>query len=134
MKATSLSMSGILLSCSLLLAAFDPVSVPAATTIETVVVTGASPIGFFGRSSLALDSSQKPHISFVDEPNLTVMYGVKSGGSWAFEAISAQGYDSIYGDPNLITSIALDSAGDPHIAFWDPEPNVLKYASKSGAV
>ena len=109
--------------------------VSAATTVETVFGNGIGPLGFYaGYSALAIDASGNPHISFVDEPNQTVMYGTKSGGVWSFEPIAVLGFDDIFGDTNVISSIALDSAGNPHIAYWDPVPNVLQYASKAGGV
>ena len=109
----------------------------AATTIttETVYTVGISALGLFiGASSLAMDASGNPHIAFVDDINSNFMYGTKSGGVWTFEVIGPNGFDPIFGDPNEFMSIALDPSGDPHIAYWDPTPNLLRYASKSGGV
>jgi hypothetical protein len=110
--------------------------VEATTTIttETVYNAGISQNIFLPSliSSLAMDASGNPHVSFVDNNAFDFKYGTKSGGVWTFESIAPNGYDPIFGDDNQITSLALDASGNPHIAFWDPTPNLLKYASRTG--
>jgi hypothetical protein len=78
-----------------------------------------------------LDFEGNPHISFTDTPNADARYAVKRGGSWFLETIgTAPGsYGSV-----LATSIALDSNGNPHIAYSGSckEGGFLLYAFRSG--
>jgi len=77
-------------------------------------------------TSLALDASNNPHISFYDQSNGDLKSAVKSGGTWTVETA-----DPSPDDVGLDTSIALDAAGKPHISYYDASVGDLYYARKT---
>jgi len=82
--------------------------------------------GLVGRyTSMVLDSSYNPHISYYDQSNKTVKYAYYDGVLWHLETVySGFGYG---------TSIALDSSDNPHIAF-QVGSDKLRYAYYDGTV
>jgi len=83
----------------------------------------------WGSISLALDSSDYPHIAYTRDGNgllLMLNYASWNGSSWETETV-----DSTFSG-NL--SLALDSSDNPHISYVNiPYPDMLKYASWNGA-
>lgn len=89
-------------------------------TIENAIYLDA---GTSGESyGFALDSDDKPHISYND--NSALKYAYRNGGSWTIEVV---------GETYLRTrlSLALDSSNNPHISYLDEHAH-LSYAFKSG--
>ncbi|KPK64929.1 MAG: hypothetical protein AMK73_04485 [Planctomycetes bacterium SM23_32] len=95
----------------------------------TVDSTGS--VGYF--SSLALDSSGSPHISYFDWAtdywDLKCVYWDGDsweglGGSWVVDSEGMVGYE---------TSLALDSNGYPHISYNDATNDNLKCARWTGS-
>ncbi|MEW6557720.1 MAG: hypothetical protein AB1349_10250 [Elusimicrobiota bacterium] len=78
-------------------------------------------------SSLVLDSSARPHISYYDFNAGNLKYARWTGSSWSIEIV-----DSI-GDVGWALSLALDSAGYPHISYLDMTNLDLKYARWTGS-
>lgn len=88
--------------------------------IETV-----DSIGEVGEwSSLALDSSGTPHISYRDMTNNDVKYASWDGSAWIIQTVT--------GDQGWYTSLDLDAIGNPHISYTDVSNADLKYASWTG--
>ncbi len=84
-----------------------------------------------GFTSIALDSSGLPHISYTvfGGGYSEVKYARRfSSGSWSLETVDTGGV-------GMQTSVALDSSGLPHISYPDNVNHTLKYARKqpSGA-
>ncbi len=98
---------------------------------EMAVYTNALAVDsiFDHGSSLAVDSHGRPHVSFVEE-GTTIGAGQRlryasefEPGLWRFEVLTNWG-DLV----GYATSLALDDAGNPHIAFT--HNGRLKYANK----
>jgi fibronectin type 3 domain-containing protein len=80
-------------------------------------------------TSIALDANNKVHISYLDSTNQDLKYATNAGGSWVKEKIADVG--SGY---NQVSSIAIDTAGKAHIAFFDANTSRidLRYATNAG--
>jgi len=84
--------------------------------------------GYVGRyTSLALDSSGYPHISYNNWGDVDLKYAVWNGASWELQTVSSNGYVGEY------TSLALDSSDHPHISYFYYANDDLKYADWNGA-
>jgi PGF-pre-PGF domain-containing protein len=102
-------------------------SINAATDMDwtTQVVDSVGDVGGF--TSIAVDASGHPHISYHDYTNRDLKYARWTGSEWEIETV-----DSV-GEVGVGTSIALDPAGLPHISYCDSRPNYdLKYARWTG--
>ncbi len=63
-------------------------------------------------TSLALDGSGNPRISYWDETNRDLKFAFYEDG-WQVETVEAANWVGQY------TSLALDSSGNPHISYWN---------------
>jgi hypothetical protein len=77
-------------------------------SVETVDSTGNS--GAY--TSLVLDSSGNPHISYQDITNHDLKYASWNGSGWSIETV-----DSAEIAVGYYTSLALDSRGNPRISY-----------------
>lgn len=78
-----------------------------------------------GYSSIALDGSNRTHISYYDPINGDLMYATDRTGSWSRLTIDGQGNVGAH------ASLALDSLGLAHIAYYDGTNGDLRYASEA---
>ncbi|MFQ5573999.1 MAG: hypothetical protein ACE5E0_00030 [Terriglobia bacterium] len=83
--------------------------------------------GSVGRlTSLAVDASGSPHISYGDD-RVHLRYATKSGPTWVVETVDSGERVMVGG-----TSLALAGSGNPRIAYINNHGNLLKYASHDG--
>jgi len=77
-------------------------------------------------TSIAVDSSGRPHISYYDDINQDLKYAWYDGTSWRITTVDSTSKVGRY------SSLALDSADRPHIAYYDETNQDLKYAWYDG--
>lgn len=77
-------------------------------------------------SSIALDSTDNPHISYYSSINSSLSYAAWDGSKW-----SVQNVDNI-GDSGMYSRIALTTQDYPNICYYDATNQNLKYASWDG--
>jgi hypothetical protein len=101
---------------------------------STIVQPGEG--GFY--SSLVLDSSGNPHISYMDS-NESLRYATYNGTSWNLQMVDARTFNHLgsilatSARVGLYSSLALDSKGYPHISYYNYtsflEPHAITYNS-----
>jgi uncharacterized repeat protein (TIGR01451 family) len=89
-------------------------------TVDSVGQTG-------GYTSLALDSGDRPCMSYFDSSTAGLMYAHRDGGDWVTETVDSAG------DGGGYTSLALDGDDHPHISYYHGPDGDLKYARWTGA-
>ncbi len=96
---------------------------------HTEVIDGGADLGY--DSSIALDAADHPHISYhyydVNTSDSRLKYAYYDGSSWHVETVD----DSRWTGHS--TSLALDSAGRPHISYQEDVTTCLKYAWFDGS-
>ncbi len=91
-------------------------------TISTIDSEGD--VGWF--SSIAVDSNNKAHISYVDATNGDLKYATNASGSWQELTVDSLGD---VGPVFSSRSIAIDSNNKIHISYYDATNGYLKYAT-----
>ncbi|HHT9146998.1 MAG TPA: hypothetical protein ACFYD4_15195, partial [Candidatus Wunengus sp. YC61] len=84
-------------------------------------VDSLSGVGYY--ASIALDTSGKAHISYLDYTNSDLKYATNASGAWVTTTVDSDGYVGYY------TSIALDASGKAHISYYNGTHGNLKYAT-----
>ncbi|MFN0149633.1 MAG: T9SS type A sorting domain-containing protein [bacterium] len=97
----------------------------AQTLVIENVETAVNDVGLY--TSVVLDASGNPHVSFQDNTANDLKYAFKSEGAWTIETA-----DGSANDEGLYTAIAVDAAGNPHVSYLDNTTSDLKYARRSG--
>jgi hypothetical protein len=87
--------------------------------------------GAYG-TSIALDSSGNPRISYAGVLGsfIDLKYAARDGTAWQTQIVEGRSNASV----GLDSSLVLDSAGNPHLSYYDLSAGTLKYAEwKSSA-
>ena len=94
--------------------------------LRSTVISSSSKIGEY--NSIALDSSNNPHISYYHrfDDGGSLLYSHYYDGSWHYKDIDSGG------DVGQYTSLALDSSENPHISYYDAGNRELKYSYFDG--
>jgi hypothetical protein len=92
-------------------------------TVDSTSNGHITPVG----NSLALDSSDNPHISYYDSINSNLKYASLIGSTWDLRTVDSNGEVGKY------CSLALDPANNPHISYEDYTNRQLKYVSWTGS-
>lgn len=77
-------------------------------------------------NSLAVDASGYPHIAYSNVSRGDLLYAAWDGSHWNFSDVDSRRTHNDY--VGIGNSITLDSAGNPHIAYFDVTKNLVKYA------
>jgi len=77
-------------------------------------------------SSLALDSHDNPHISYLDATHSDLKYAYQTGSNWSIQTVDAKG------EVGHSSSLSLDSDNHPHITYLDSSLKRIKYAFWTG--
>ena len=83
-------------------------------------------------ASIALDTSGKVHISYLDKTNYSLYalkYATNASGSWVTTTVDSSGYNV-----GEFASIAVDTSGKVHISYYsyyDDYNGALKYATNA---
>ena len=112
-------------NADLVFASFDG----SAWSLETVASEGD--VGKF--SSLRFDAQGRPHISFFEDSggsSGSVLYAVRDGDAWSVEEVGTLDNVALgMVGARRNSSLALDAAGVPHVAFSDE--SVVRYATRT---
>ncbi|UCH50423.1 MAG: hypothetical protein JSV54_05210 [Chloroflexota bacterium] len=106
---------------------------------NTETVVDSDPSYLIYSTSLALDSSDQPHISFYESDQVhsegSFKYASYNGTDWQIQTIES-GVGST-GGADKVSSIAIDSFDNPHVSFSRLQTtptvtHIIKYASYNG--
>ena len=78
-------------------------------------------------TSIQLDSSANPKVSYIDVTTYDLKYASHNGSSWSISTVDSAGWVGYY------SSLQLDDSNNPKISYFDATNGDLKYASHNGS-
>ena len=90
----------------------------------TETVDSAGDVGWY--TSLVIDDSGNPRISYLDWDHVNLKYAAKNGGFWTNETVDTTPGNGEY------SSLKLDNSGQPLISYYDGNRGNLSFAAKTG--
>jgi len=93
---------------------------------ETQTVDWGGDVGRF--CSIAVDSVDRVHVSYLDSTVHVLKYATNASGSWETQEIDATG------GTGGSTAIALDSAGRVHITYLNSTRGAVRYATNASGL
>lgn len=99
----------------------------------TVVDRGSTILGDTGYDpSMVMDPAGKPFIAYRDGKHYATLMAAHQNVSGAWNITKVDNGGSMTADTGYYPSVALDSAGYPHISYYDADNGNLRYASWDG--
>jgi hypothetical protein len=100
------------------------------------IIDSKGDVGLYTSLALQPDATTElgyiPHISYYDASNMALKYAHRSPhgtGTWLLSTLEDGDHPEDYG---WYTSIEVDDWGVPHISYYAPTGNDLKYATLNG--
>lgn len=94
--------------------------------VETI---GSGPLTYQFATSIAVNPSGQPHITYYDEPAKSLKLATRTGvDDWTIETVDAQG------DTGFFSSLVIDESGGVHISYFkrtDISSGHVRYAFRS---
>jgi hypothetical protein len=112
----------------ILVSAIAIIALPARSGLSAAAVWNLQQVDTnqIGTTSIALDSSGNPHISYYKNSDRNLKYASWNGSAWVTEAIDTYKVGEF-------CSLALDSNNNPHISYYDSGNHDLKYIHWNGS-
>lgn len=99
---------------------------------EIAYSSGSYGVGVY--NSLAIDSNNQPHISFLNLNIGSLDYATKKDGQWERQYVDRVSLDNPHAlTSGSYTSIKLDSNDYPHISYFEADDDDLRYTYYDGS-
>ncbi|MDP3564814.1 MAG: hypothetical protein Q8R70_10030 [Methanoregula sp.] len=100
----------------------------------TVVDSGSNFLGDTGYDpSMVMDPAGRPYIAYRDGKHYGTLMVAHQNASGTWDITKVDNGGSMTANTGYMPSIALDTAGYPHISYYDADNGDLRYASWNGA-
>ena len=93
-------------------------------TVESV---GSGPQTYKYATSVAVDPSGNPHVTFYDQSGKDLALASRNGSAWTIDAVSTEG------ETGLFSSLLIDADGRFHISYFEKASDssgTVKYATR----
>lgn len=87
---------------------------------------GTGPIAYEFNVALAVRPDGQPALTYYDTATSELRYATRTGDTWSIETVDADG------DVGRYSSLAFDTAGTPHVAYYELQTNsggAIRYAT-----
>jgi hypothetical protein len=87
---------------------------------------GTGPVAYEFNVALAVQPNGEPALTYYDTATTELRYAARTGDTWSIETVDADG------DVGRYSSLAFDTAGTPHVAYYELTTNTggaIRYAT-----